>query len=49
MRAGLGVGVGEFGQIWTKVGKGGHVQMGQTDRPGMGNMDSGWMWVCVLV
>ena len=41
MRAGVGVGVGKFGQIWAKVGKGGHVWMGQTDRAGMGDKDSG--------
>ena len=32
IRAGLGVGVGKFGQIWAKVGKGGQVWIGQTDR-----------------
>ena len=49
MRAGLGVGVGKFGQIWAKVGKGGQVWMGQTDRAGMGDMGGGWLWVCVQV
>ena len=38
MRAGLGVGVGMFGQIWERVDKGGQVLMGQTDRAGMGDM-----------
>ena len=41
------MGVGKFEQIWAKVGKGGQVWMGQTDLAGMGDMDSGWMWVCV--
>ena len=41
IRAGLGVGVGKFGQIWAKVGKGGQVRMGQTDRARMGDMGSG--------
>ena len=41
MRAGLGVGVGKFGQIWGNVGKGGQVWMGKTDRAGMGDMGSG--------
>ena len=30
-----------------KVGKCGQVWMGQTDRAGMGDMGSGWVWVCV--
>ena len=43
MRAGLGmsVGVGQFGQIWARVGKGGQVWMSQTDQAGMGDMASG--------
>ena len=45
MRAGLGVGVGKFGQIWAKVGKGGQVWMAQTDQAGMGDMGSGWVYV----
>ena len=40
---------GKFGHIWAKVGKGGQVWMGQTDRAGMGDMASGWVWVCVKV
>ena len=40
MRAGLGVGVGKFRQIWARLGKGGQVWMGQTDRAGMVDMDS---------
>ena len=43
------VGVGKFGQIWAKVGKGGKVGMGQTDRAGMGDIGSVWVWVCVQV
>ena len=49
MCAGLGVGVGKFGQIWVKVGKDGQVWMGQADWAGMGDMASGWVWVCVQV
>ena len=41
MSAGLGVGVGKFGQIRAKVGKGRQVRMGQTDRAGMSDMSSG--------
>ena len=43
------VGVDKFGQIWSRVGKGGQVWMGQTDQVGMGDMASGWVWVCVQV
>ena len=43
MRAGPGVGVGKFGEIWARVGKGGQVWIGQTDRAVMGDMDSGWV------
>ena len=43
MGAGLGVGVGKFGQIWAKVDKGGQVWMCQYDRAGMGDMGSGWV------
>ena len=35
------------GQVWADVGKGGQVWMGQTDYAGMGDMVSGWVWVCV--
>ena len=49
MRAGLGVGVGMFGQIWERVDKGGQVLMGQTDRAGMGDMDIEWVCLCVQV
>ena len=49
MRTGLGVGVDGCGQVWADMGKGGHVRMGQTDQAGMGDMGSGWMWVCVQV
>ena len=45
----LGVSVGKFGQICAKVGKGAQVWMGQTDQTGMGDMDSGWMRVCMQV
>ena len=41
MPAGLEVGMGKFGQIWARVGKGGQVQMGQTDQAGMVDMESG--------
>ena len=34
MRAGLGVGVGGYGQVWADMGKGWQVWMGQTDRAG---------------
>ena len=43
------MGVGKFGQIWAKVGKGEQVWMGQTDPAGMSDMGSGWVWVCVQV
>ena len=49
MRAGLGVDLGGCGQILADMGKGGQVWMGQTDRAGMGDMGSGWVWVCVQV
>ena len=49
MHAGLGVGVGKFRQIWAKVGKGGQVWLGRTDRAGMVDMGSGWVLVCVQV
>ena len=38
---GLGGGMGKFGHIWAKVGKGGQVLMSLTDRAGMGDMASG--------
>ena len=44
MRAGLGVFVCGCGQVWAdmaKVGKGGQVWMGQTDRAWMCDMGSG--------
>ena len=43
------MGVGKFGQIWAEVGKGWQVWMGQTDRAGMGDISSSWVWVCVQV
>ena len=49
MRTGLGVGVGWCGQVWTDLGKGGQVCMGQTDQAGMGDIASGWGWICVQV
>ena len=49
MEAGLGVGVGRFGEIWARVGKGGQVWTGQTARAEMGDMASGWVWVCLQV
>ena len=52
MRTGLWVGVGGSGQVCADmawVGKGGQVWMSQTDRAGMGDMASGWVWVCVQV
>ena len=41
--------VGKFGQIWARVGKCGQVLMGQTNRAGIDDMASGWVWVCVQV
>ena len=41
------MGVGKFGQIWAKVGKGGQVWMDQTDRAGMSDIAIGLVWVCV--
>ena len=38
-----------FGKIWAKVAKDRHVWMGQTDHAGMGDIGSGWVWVCVQV
>ena len=38
---GFWVGVGKFWHIWARMGKGGQVWIGQTDRAGMGDMDSG--------
>ena len=46
MRAGLGVGVGKFGQIWAGVGKDGQVWMGQTDQAGMGDIAIGCVGMC---
>ena len=43
------VDLGKFGQIWARVGKSLQVWMGQTDQAGMGDMDSGWVRVCVQV
>ena len=43
------MGVGKFGQIWAKVGKGEQVWTGQTDRAEMGDMGGGRVWVCVQV
>ena len=41
---GLGwVGVGEFWLIWARVGKGGLVWMGQTDKAWMGDISRGWV------
>ena len=41
IRAGLGVGVGKFGQIWAWVGKDGQVWIRQNDRAGMGDISRG--------
>ena len=49
MRAGLGVGVGEFGKIWARLGKGGQVWMSHTDWLCMGDMASEWVLVCMQV
>ena len=46
MPAGLGLGVGGCEQVWADMSKGGQVWMGQTDWAGMGDMASGWVWVC---
>ena len=43
------MGMGEFGQIWAKDDKSGQVWIGQTDQAGMGDMASGWVWICVQV
>ena len=45
MSAGLGVDLDGCGQVLAYIGKGGQVDMGQTDRAGMGDMASGWVWV----
>ena len=34
------MGIGKFGQIWARVGKGGQVWMCQTDQVGMDDMAS---------
>ena len=41
--------MGKFGHTWARVVKGGQVWMGQTDQVGMGDVPSGWEWVCVQV
>ena len=41
MHAGLGLNVGKFGHIHSKVGRGGQVLMGQTDRERTDDMASG--------
>ena len=43
------MGVGKFGQIWAKVGKGGQVWMSQSDRAGMGDTGGGCVLICVQV
>ena len=43
------MGVSKFEHIWTMVGKGLLVRMGQTDCAGMGDTISGWMCVRVQV
>ena len=52
MPAGLEVSVGgsghSLGQIRARV-DGGQVWMGQNDWAGMGDMASGWVWVCEQV
>ena len=40
---------GGCGQVWADMGKGGQERIGQTDRVGIGDMDSGWLWVCMQV
>ena len=47
--AGLRLAVGKFGRIWARLGKGRQVWMGQTDRAGLGDMASRWVWVCMQV
>ena len=45
MRAGLGVSVGGYVQVWADMGKGGQVWIGRTDQAGMDDMGSGWVLV----
>ena len=43
---------GWCGQVWADMGKGGQrwqVWMGQTDKAGLGDIASRWVWVCVQV
>ena len=50
MHAGLGVGLGGFGQAWTHMGKRGQKWAGldgQTDQEETGDMASGYVWVSV--
>ena len=47
MHVGLEVGVGRCSQVWTDMGMGGQVRMGQTDLTGKFDMASGWARVCV--
>ena len=44
MRAGLGVSVGGYVQVWADMGKGGQVWIGRTDQAGMDDMGSGLVW-----
>ena len=43
------MGVSKFGHILERVGKGGQIWMGQTDRVRIGDMSSGLVWVCVQI
>ena len=47
MRAVLGV--GKFGQMWSRLGKGGQVSVTQTEQVWKCDMASGWGWVSMQV
>ena len=51
MHAGIGVGVGECGQVWAweRLSKGGWVWMDLTDQVEMGDISSGSVCLCVQV
>ena len=50
------LGVGGCGQVWAYIGKGGQSWAGLdgsdgsgVDQGGIGDMSSGWVWICMLV